>query len=85
MDAKAFHLGERGREGSIAHRPHDHVGGFGHQADEVPEGVVGGRSLRLAGLSFHLGRMDQIGKVDCVLDEEHRDVVATRSKLPSVV
>ena len=44
--------------------------------DEVPERVVGARGLRVAAIGLHLHRVDQVGKLDRVLDEEHRDVVA---------
>ncbi len=76
MDAEAFHGGEAAREGAVAHHPHQHVGAFRRQRHEVPEGVV--RRLRLRDLVVRLGlhRMDQIGKLVGVLDEEHRHVVA---------
>ncbi len=76
VDAEALHRREGGGQGPVAHRPHDHVGRFGHQADEVPEGVVRGRGLRIAGLRLHLGGVDQVRKLDRVLDEEDWDVVA---------
>ncbi len=60
----------------VRHRPHDHVGRFGHQRDEVPEVVV--RRLRLgkAAVRGLLDGVDEVGELDRVLDEEHRDVVA---------
>ena len=67
---------KRARDGAIGHRPHDHVGGFGHQADEIPERVVGAGGLRIAAVGLHLHRVNQVGELDRVLDEEHRDVVA---------
>jgi hypothetical protein len=46
------------------------------QRDEVPEVVVRRLGLREAAVGLVLGRMDQVGKLDRVLDEEDRDVVA---------
>ena len=53
-----------------------HVRGLGHQRNEIPERVVGGRRLRHREVRLRLRRVDQIGKLDCILNEEHRDVVA---------
>ena len=49
---------------------------FGRQADEVPEIVVRRLRLRKGAIGLFLHRMDDVGKLDRVLDEEHRDVVA---------
>ena len=67
---------KRARDRAIRHRPHDHVRALRHQADEVPEGVVRAGGLRIAAVGLHLHGMDEIGELDRVLDEEHRDVVA---------
>ena len=37
---------------------------------------MGARRLRIAAIRLHLHRMDQIGKLDGVLNEKHRDIVA---------
>ena len=76
MDAKAFHEAERARDGAVRHHPHDHVHAFGRQADEVPEIVVRRLRLRKGAVRLLLDRVDDVGKLDGVLDEEHRDVVA---------
>ncbi|MCW0414557.1 hypothetical protein NB689_000311 [Xanthomonas sacchari] len=76
VDAEAFHHAQRARDGAVAHRPHDHVQRFGHQRDEVPECVVRAGRLRKAAVRLHLHRVDQVGELQRVLDEEHRDVVA---------
>ncbi len=47
-----------------------------HQRDEIPERVVRGGRLRKAAVGLHLHRMDQVGELHRVLDEEDRDVVA---------
>ena len=44
-------------------------------ANEVPEVVVRGPGLREAAVGLLLGRVDQVGELDRVLDEEDRDVV----------
>ena len=76
VDAEALDHPQRARDGAVRHRPHDHVGAFRHQADEVPEGVVGAGGLRIAAVGLHLHRVDQVRELDGVLDEEDRDVVA---------
>ena len=76
VHAEAFHHAERARNGAIGHRPHQHVHALGHQRHEIPERVVGRCRLRVAAIGLHLHRVDQVGKLDRVLDEEHRDVVA---------
>ena len=76
VHAKALHLREAARQGAVAHHPHQHVGGFGREAREVPEGVVRRSRLRHAVVGLGLDGMDEIGKLHCVLNEEHRDVVA---------
>ncbi len=48
----------------------------GMQRHEVPEVVVRGLRLREAAVGLLLRRVDQVGELDRVLDEEHRDVVA---------
>ena len=64
--------------------PHQHVGRLGLEADEVPERVVG--RLRLGDLPIRLGlhRVDQVGELDPVLDEEDRDVVADQVEVALV-
>lgn len=37
---------------------------------------MGGLSLRKAAIGLLLGRMDQVGELDCILDEEHRNIIA---------
>ena len=48
----------------------------GHQRDEVPEVVVRRLRLREPAVGLLLHRVDEVGELDRVLDEEHRDVVA---------
>ncbi len=76
VHAKALHHPETARDGAIGHQPHQHVGGFGHQRNEIPEGVVGGCGLWHRMMRLGLHRVHQIRKLDRVLDEENRHVVA---------
>jgi len=76
MDTETFHETERSRNGAIRHGPHDHVHAFRRQRNEVPEVVV--CRLRLGEIAVRLlfGGMDKVGKLDGILDEEDRDIVA---------
>ena len=76
VHAEALHHPVAARNGAVGHLPHQHVGGFGHQRDEVPEGVVRTRGLRHLVVRLGLHRMHQVRKLDRVLDEEDRHVVA---------
>ncbi len=76
VDAEALHGAEGTGDSAVRHVPESVVRGLGVQAHEVPEGVV--RTLRLGDLPVRVrfGGVDDIGKLDAVLDEEDRDVVA---------
>lgn len=76
VNAKALHHTHRTRDRAIGHLPHHHVHRLRRTRDPVPEGVM--RRLCLweaaVGLLFH--RVSKVGKLDGILDEENRDVVA---------
>jgi hypothetical protein len=76
MHAKALHGAVAARDGAVGHRPHQHVGDFGHQRGKVPERVVCGSRLRHGEVRLGLGGMDQVRKLHRVLNEEDRNVVA---------
>ena len=76
VDAEALHEPERAGDRPVRHRPHHHVGRLRHQRDEVPEVVVRRLGLREAPVRCLLDRVDEVGELDRVLDEEDRDVVA---------
>ena len=76
MHAEPFHHPEASRYGTIRHRPHDHVHRFGHERDEVPEGVVSSSCLRDFIVRLRLDGMHEIGKLDGVLDKEDWNVIA---------
>ena len=76
MDAEAFHHAVAARDGAVRHDPHDHVKALGRQRNEVPESVMRGLGLRKFAIRLGFGRVNEIGELDRVLDEEDRDVVA---------
>ena len=76
VDAEAFHHPERSGERAIRHRPQNHVEALRHQRHEVPERIVGRPRLWIPAIGLHFHGMHEVGKLDRVLDEEHRDVVA---------
>jgi len=76
MHAEALDHAQAARDGAVAHGPHHHVQGFGHQRDEVPEGVVCAARLGVATVGLHLHGVHEVGELHRVLDEEHRNVVA---------
>ena len=76
VHAEALDHAQRPRDGAVRHRPHQHVHRLGRELDEVVEGVVGAAGLWKAAVRLHLHRVDQVGELDRILDEEHRDVVA---------
>ena len=76
MDAEALHRAIRPRDAAVAHVPEHVMGGLGVQRDEVPERVVRRLRLRDLAIGMRLTRMDDVGELDAVLDEEHGHVVA---------
>jgi len=76
VDAEAFHEPQGTGNGPVGHDPHDHVHGFRRQGDEIPEIVMCCLGLRKAPVWCRLGRMNQVWKLDGVLNEEDRNVVA---------
>lgn len=84
VHAKALHAAQAFRDRPVGHRPDHHVRRFRHQRDEVPERVVGraaGRNF-IVRLGFH--RVDKVGELDRVLDEEHWHVVADQIEVALV-
>ena len=81
MDAEAFDHAQRARNRPVGHDPGQHVHAFRHQRRKVPERVVRGSGLRIAAIRLHLDGMDQVGKLDRVLDEEYRNVVADKVEI----
>ena len=76
VDTEALHESEGSGNGPVGHGPQQHVGRLRHQRGEVPEVVVCRLGLGEPTVGLLLGRVDQVGELHRVLDEEHRDVVA---------
>ena len=76
VNAEAVHHAVAAREGAIGHDPHHHVHGFRGQRDKIPEVVMRRRRLRHVIIRLGLEGMNEIGKFDGILNEEHRDIIA---------
>ena len=76
VNAETFHEAERAGDRAVGHGPHDHVHAFRRQRYEIPEIIVRCLRLRKAPVGLLLGRVNEIGKLDGVLNEKDRDVVA---------
>ncbi len=75
VHAEALHHPVAARQCPVRHQPHHHVHRLGDEADEVPQGVVRGGCLRDLVVRLRLHRMDEVGELDTVLNEEYRHVV----------
>ena len=84
VHAEALHRPIASGDRAIGHRPHQHRGDLGHQRREVPERVVRRAGLGHREMRLGLRRMDQVGELHRVLDEEDRDVVADEVPVPLV-
>jgi hypothetical protein len=84
VDTEALHHTVRSRDTSVRHGPHEHVGSLGVQVLEVPEVVVGGLGLRDLIVRLGLARVNDIGKLEGVLDEEDGNVVSNNVPVTSV-
>src|SRR5204862_56044 len=76
VDAEPFHETKRPRDRSVGHDPERHVRALRIQRDEIPEIIVRGLRLREPAVGLLLGRMDDVGKFDRVLNKENGDVVS---------
>jgi hypothetical protein len=76
VDSEALHGSKGPRDAAVAHVPQNVMGGLGVQGHEVPEGVMGGLGLRNFDIGMRLGCVNDVGELDAVLDEEHRNVVS---------
>src|SRR5688572_23182294 len=80
MNAKPFHHAKASGNRSVGHNPHDHMSGFRHERDEIPECVVSGSGLGDLVVRFRFYGMNQIRKLDGVLDEKDGNVIADEVK-----
>src|ERR1700676_478244 len=76
VNAETFHKPERSRDRAIRHHPHDHVHAFRSETDEIPEIVVRGLRLRKGAVRLLLHRVNDVWKLDRILNEEDRDIIA---------
>ena len=84
VDSEPLHHPERTRDGSIGHDPQDHVHALRQERDEIPERVMRRGVLGIAAVRLHLHRMDEIGKLDRVLDEKDGNVIADEVEIALV-
>ena len=76
VNAEAFHGAQAARNRAVRHGPQHHVRRFGHERDEIPERIVRGAAGRHFIGRFRFDRVDEVRKLDGVLNEEDRHVVA---------
>ena len=69
--AEAVHVAEGGGDAPVAEQPGELMGGLGRVGEEVPDVV----RLLPVGEGVGLLRVDEVGELDAVADEEHRRVV----------
>src|SRR5688500_14643674 len=81
MNPKSFHHPEASRDCTVAHYPHDHMRGFGHQRNEIPESIVSGCCLRHFIMRFWFHGMNEIGKLNSILDKKYRHIVSDQIKI----
>ncbi len=84
VHAEALHAAQAFRDRPVRHRPDDHVRRLRHQRNKVPEGIVRRATGRdfIVRLGFHC--VDEVGKLDRVLNEEDRHVVADQIEVAFV-
>lgn len=76
VDAEAFHHPVRAGYAAVGHIPQRVRGGLGVQGHEIPERVVRALRLRNLAIRMRLGGVNDVRKLDAVLDEEHRNVIS---------
>lgn len=82
VDTESLHHPVAAGYAAIRRNPQERVGGLGHQRGEVPEVVVGRGGLGHLVVRLGFDGMHQVGKVDGILDEEHRHVVPHQIEVP---
>jgi hypothetical protein len=76
MHAKTLHAAQAFGDCPVGHGPDHHVRRFWLQRNEVPEGVVGRATGRDLVVRLGFDRVYEVGKLDRVLNEKHRHVIA---------
>lgn len=67
-----------------SHGPEEGMKGRRLLREEVPGRVMGCSPLGNLTVRARLDRMDQVRELDCILDEENRNVVANNVKVPLI-
>ena len=75
VDTKALHHTIRSRDSAVGLCPHKHVCSFGVKELKVPKVIVGCLGLGDLVVRLGLARVDDIGKFQSILNEEHGDIV----------
>ena len=76
VHAEALHRPVGRLDAAVGHVPHRVVLRLRVERDEVPERVMRRLGLRYLSIGVRLARMDDVGELDAVLDEEDGHVVA---------
>ena len=76
VDAEPLNHAQAAGNAPVGHGPHDIVQRLRLERNIVPEGVMRALPLRHFILRFRLHRVNKIGKLDGVLNEEDRRIVA---------
>ena len=84
MDAEALHAAQAFGNGAVRHRPNHHVRRLWHQRHKVPEGVMRRTACRNLVMRLRLYGMYKVRKLDRILNEEHRHIVADQVEVAFV-
>lgn len=76
VNTETLHVSERSGDSSVREDPGLHGSGLGVEGHEIPSVVVGSLSLGDFDMGFGLDGVDQVDKLDGILDEEDRNVVS---------
>ena len=76
MNAEPLHAAQAFRDRPVGHGPDHHVRRFRLQRDKVPERIVGRAAGGYLIVRFGFHRVHEVRKLDGVLNEKHRHVVA---------
>jgi hypothetical protein len=85
MHAEPLHGPKRAGNTAVAHIPEHVMRRFGVQRYEIPERVMGRLRLPDFPVGLRPGRMDDVRKLDAVMNEEHGVLLPTKSNVPSLV
>src|ERR1700674_2459579 len=76
MHTESFHKAKRTRYRTIGHDPHRHMNALWRERNEIPKIVMGGLCLRESAVRFRFGGMDEVGKLNCVLNKKDGHIIA---------